>query len=65
FDVNNKRYFYIVEPEKKYPSMAMLTKRGRIKTAVNFYGNNCSGLDSVKLSHKNIDLSIRLYRIYE
>lgn len=59
------KYLYAREPGNNNPAMAMMSKRGRIKAGVYFYGNNNSGLDSLKLTHKNIDLSIRLYRIHE
>jgi len=63
--VNKEKYLYTLEPERIKPSFAKLTKGGKSKIDVNYFGNDQSGIDSIKLSHNNIDLSIRLFRIQE
>ena len=65
FKVNGEKYFYIMEPEQVRPSVALLGKGRKFNVEVNFFGTPDRGIDSLKLSHNNINLSIRLSRIHE
>ena len=62
-DKGRKCYYYAQGGEKPYRILQTggITK----KVNANLYGNNASGIDSVKISHYNIRLSIGLYRINE
>ncbi len=65
YKVNSERYFYTIDKGQIHPSVAMMGKGRKFKSVVHFFGTNVSGIDSLKLQHNNIDLSIGLFRIHE
>lgn len=60
-----EKYYYVMKPENPKPDQVRLLKGRKVKVSVDYFGNPESGADSIKLSHKNIDLSIGLFRIPE
>lgn len=65
YTIDRKTYHYFIEPGKSKPVKAHVMKGNKPRIVVEFFGEDQSEADSVKLNHHNIDLSISLHRIKE
>lgn len=63
-DGNKNRYhFRDIEVDRPYQVRQMSGITSKVRAG--FYGSKTSGIDSVKIAHANIKLTIDLYRIHE
>jgi hypothetical protein len=61
----NRRNDYLLSEDSKKPYLAKQTACFTNKVKAELYGNPVSGIDSVKIKHYHLRLSIDLYRINE